>query len=56
MTDMNEVEEIIGKAETRELKGELNDLLNTETTYDEVEDLLLGYGLEMDYLERLICL
>lgn len=44
----------IGEAETKELKGELYDLLNTETNYDEVEDLLLSHGLEMDYLEQLL--
>lgn len=51
---MSNVIDIIGEAETKELKGELNDLLNTETTYDEVEDLMLSYGLEMDYLEQLL--
>lgn len=51
---MTNVKDIIGEAETKELKGELNDLLNTETNYDEVEDLMLSYGLEMDYLEQLL--
>ena len=51
---MSNVIDIIGESETKQLKGELNDLLSTETTYDEVEDLLLSYGLEMDYLEQLL--
>lgn len=51
---MSNVETIIGKDETRELRAELNDLLNTETDYEEVEDLLLSYGLEMDYFFDLI--
>ena len=51
---MSKVIDIIGETETKELKGELNDLLSTETSYDEVEDLLMSYGLEMDYLEQLL--
>ena len=51
---MSNVIDIIGEAETKELKGELNDLLNTETNYDEVEDLMLSHGLEMDYFDQLI--
>ena len=52
---MSNVQEIIGKEETRELRGELNDLLATEgCDYEQVEDLLLSYGLEMDYFFGLI--
>jgi hypothetical protein len=51
---MSNVIDIIGESETKELKGELNDLLSTETNYEEVEDLMLSYGLEMDYLEQLL--
>ena len=51
---MSNVIDIIGESETKELKGELKDLLNTETDYEEVEDLMLSYGLEMDYLEQLL--
>ena len=51
---MTNVVDIIGKAETSALKGELNDLLSTDTNYDEVEDLLSSYGLEMDFLEQLL--
>jgi len=52
-----QVEEIIGKEETRELRSEMNDLLSTgEATYDDMEELFLSYGLEMDYLERLLCI
>lgn len=53
---MKHVEEIIGNEETRELKAEMNDMLSTgDATYEDMEDLLLGYGLEMDYLESLLC-
>lgn len=51
---MSNVIDIIGETETKELKGELYDLLSTDTNYDEVEDLMLSYGLEMDYLEQLL--
>ena len=51
---MSDVIDIIGETDTKELKSELNDLLSTNTNYDEVEDLLLSYGLEMDYIEQLL--
>lgn len=52
---MKNVEDIIGKEETRELKAEMNDMLSTgDATYEDMEDLLLGYGLEMDYFECLL--
>lgn len=52
---LQQVEEIIGKDETRELKSELNDMLSTgDATIADIEDLLLGYGLEMDYFECLL--
>ena len=51
---MSNVIDIIGESETKELKGELNDLLSTDTNYEEVEDLMLSYGIEMDYLEQLL--
>lgn len=51
---MSKVSDIIGYAETQSLKRELNDLLSTNTDYNEVEDLLLSYGLEMDYFFDLI--
>ena len=51
---MSNVIDIIGESETKELKGELMNLLSTETNYEEVEDLLLSHGLEMDYLEQLL--
>lgn len=51
-----EIREIIGESEERELRNEVNDLLNTENvTYEDMEELFLGYGLEMDYFERLFC-
>ena len=49
------IKEIIGAESERELRSEFTDLLCTENcTFDQVEDLLLGYGLEMDFLEQLI--
>ena len=51
---MKTIREIIGEEEERELRREFNDLLSTETDYEEVEELLLSYGLEMDYLEQLL--
>lgn len=52
---MKEVQDIIGKEETRELKAEMNDLLSTgEATHEDLEDLLNGYGLEPDYIECLL--
>ncbi len=52
---MERIEEIIGKEETRELKQEFSDLMHSDNvTYEDVEELLLGYGLEMDYFECLI--
>ena len=47
--------EIIGEESENELKQEFSDLIHADNvTYDDVEDLLLGYGLEMDYLEQLL--
>ena len=49
------INEIIGNDETKELRNEFRDMLNSgNCTYDDVEELLLGYGLEMDYFDQLI--
>lgn len=53
---MKEVQDIIGKEEARELKAEMNDMLSTgEATYEDIEDLFLSYGLEMDYFIDCVC-
>lgn len=49
------IESIIGKEDARNLHSEFNDLLLSEgANYDDVEELLLGYGLEMDFIEQLL--
>lgn len=54
---MERIEEIIGKEETRELKQEFSDLMHADNvTYEDLEDLLNGYGLEPDYIEDLLCI
>ena len=52
---MKQIEDIIGKEEARELKAEMNDMLSTgEADYEDLEELLNGYGLEPDYVECLL--
>lgn len=47
---METVEKIIGKQEAQDLRDELNDALSTEDVcYEDIEDIMMGYGLEMDY-------
>ena len=49
-----EIEEIIGEDLTSELRNEVYDLMGAEgTTINDIEECLLGYGLEMDYFEDL---
>ena len=48
------IKEIIGAEEEKELRTEFMDLLSSgDCRYSDVEDLLLDYGLEMDYFEQL---
>lgn len=48
------ISDVIGEREAKNLRSDFNDLLGTEgANYGDVEELLLGYGLEMDYLEQL---
>lgn len=50
----NSISSVIGKREAANLRSDFQDLLGTEgVNYGDVEELLLGYGLEMDYLEQL---
>ena len=51
---MKAIEEIIGEREADNLRNDFSDLLDAGGNYGDVEELLLGYGLEMDYLEQLI--
>ena len=48
------IEEIIGKEESECLRGEFNDMICSGANYEDIEDLLMGYGLEMDYVECLM--
>jgi hypothetical protein len=48
------IESIIGKEDARNLRSEFNDLLLGGANYDDIEELLLGYGLEMDFIEQLL--
>lgn len=51
---MQAIENIIGQDEAKCLRSDFNDAIMNGAGYGEVEDLLLGYGLEMDYLEQLL--
>lgn len=51
---MGNIEGILGREETSNLKENFNALLDSEASFAEVEDLLLSYGLEMDYVEQLL--
>lgn len=45
-------QEILGEEEYESLKEELDILMRGDFDYDDVEQLFLGYGLEMDYFEE----
>lgn len=49
-----EIEEILDCEEKEQLQDEMYDVICNGGNYDDVEDSLLGYGLEMDYLEDLL--
>ena len=49
-----EIEQIIGKGEAEDLRAEAQDALFSGASYDEVEDILLGYGLEMDFIDQIL--
>lgn len=38
----------------KELRGEVNDALSSGGDYDDIEDILFSYGLEMDYIMDLL--
>lgn len=48
------ISDVIGEREAENLRSDFYDLLGTEgADYGDVEELLLGYGLEMDYFDQL---
>ena len=47
---MKHAQEIIGNEEFDNLKQEFWDELDNGASYNDIEDLMLDYGLEMDYL------
>lgn len=51
---MNPIQEIIGVEETQELRSNFNDMIDCGCDYDEIEDMMLDYGLKMDYIFNLI--
>jgi hypothetical protein len=49
------ISDIIGNEGEKDLRKDFNDAILSEgTTIGDIEDLLLGYGLELDYLESLL--
>lgn len=50
---MKAIEDIIGEREADNLREEFNEVIMTGR-FDQVEDLMLEYGLEMDYVEQLM--
>lgn len=50
---MKTIEEIIGKRGEKSLRRDFNELIMTGR-FDQVEDILLEYGLELDYVEQLM--
>lgn len=51
---MARIKDILCEEEIAALKEDLNDLIINGGSFMEIEDLLLGYGLEMDYIEDLM--
>lgn len=52
---MERIENIIGKEDARNLRKDFNEAIMSEgTSYGDIEELLLGYGLEMDFIEQLL--
>lgn len=42
------------KEHIKSIKSEINDILESGGSYDEVEDLLLSEGFEMDYIFEVV--
>lgn len=55
---MRSVEEILGEEQASELRAEIQEVLCSSDdyidVYEEVEQIMLDYGLEMDYIDQLI--
>ena len=50
-----QIEAILGLEEASNLRDDFNELImSDDCNYGEVEDLLMDYGLEMDYLDQLM--
>lgn len=54
ITREKNVDEIIGKEGARNLQNEIFDALGDGAGYDDIEELMLDYGLEMDYIFDLL--
>ena len=55
---MKPIEEILGKEQAAELRAEIEDVLHSSDDYidiyEEVEQIMLDCGLEMDYMDQLM--
>lgn len=51
---MEKIENIIGRDDAKDLRKDFQELLESDHfSYGAVEDLMLDFGLEMDYVEQL---
>jgi len=48
------IQEILPQEDVQDLYEEVMDTISNGGDYDDVEDIMLGYGLEMDYIESLL--
>lgn len=46
--------EILGAEQEQDLRSEFWNALENGAGYNDIEELLLGYGLEMDYMTELL--
>lgn len=51
---METIKEILGAEQEQDLRSEFQNALENGAWYNDIEELLLGYGLEMDYVIDLI--
>ena len=54
MYERRPVSEIIGHDEAECLETEVMDMIAEGGSYEDVEDIMLNYGLEMDYIEDIL--
>ena len=52
--ERRQVSEIIGREEADSLRDEVWEAIGEGGSYDDIEEIMAGYGLEMDYIEDLI--